>query len=245
MTAAAIRHLPADFLGARLGEYGAAELKRLEPVYLRRALLLSCLIALTAVSLALLAAALFRHAEIAQPPTVFLPHDFAPPPSVEQNRITPVVISPGATPPAFATPVPVPDVDAPVGLTIATQDQLGSIGPTVTPGEGPSAVVVKPQEEPDPDPAVFTYAEEYPVPITQARPEYPEVARQSGLQGIVIVRALVGTDGRVRRVEVEKSIPILDDAAVTAVRQWVFKPALSNNRPVKVWVRVPVNFRLH
>jgi TonB family protein len=42
-----------------------------------------------------------------------------------------------------------------------------------------------------------------------------------------------------------KGIQMLDAAAVAAVRQWVFKPALSNNKPVAVWVAVPVRFTLH
>jgi protein TonB len=40
-------------------------------------------------------------------------------------------------------------------------------------------------------------------------------------------------------------VPVLDDAATKAVKQWVFKPALSNNKPVAVWVAVPVRFSLH
>jgi TonB family protein len=38
---------------------------------------------------------------------------------------------------------------------------------------------------------------------------------------------------------------MLNDAAVNAVKQWVFKPALSNNKPVAVWVAVPVRFSLN
>lgn len=244
MTAAAIRHLPADFLGARFGDYGSAELKRLQPVYLRRALFLSCLLAVTAVSLAMLAAGMLSRPDAVRPPIVFFTHSFDPPPSVVQNRFTPVVITPGVAPPVFAAPIPVPDVEAPAERTTATQKEFQTVGPSTSTTDGLPAVVVVP-EEPDPDPEAFIYVEEMPVPITQLAPEYPEIARQSGVQGMVTVRALIGTDGRVKRVEVEKSVPILDAAAVSAVRQWVFKPALSNNRPVKVWVRVPVRFRLH
>jgi protein TonB len=59
------------------------------------------------------------------------------------------------------------------------------------------------------------------------------------------VQALVGKDGKVKDTKVVKSIPMLDAAAVAAVKQWVFKPALSNNKPVAVWVAVPVRFTLH
>jgi TonB family protein len=43
---------------------------------------------------------------------------------------------------------------------------------------------------------------------------------------------------------VVKGLPMLDASAVTAVKQWIFKPALSNNKPVAVWVAVPVRFSL-
>jgi protein TonB len=60
-----------------------------------------------------------------------------------------------------------------------------------------------------------------------------------------LVQALVGKDGQVKDTRVVKSIPMLDQAAVVAVKKWVFKPALSNNKPVAVWVAVPVRFTLH
>ena len=61
----------------------------------------------------------------------------------------------------------------------------------------------------------------------------------------MVVQALVGKDGRVKDTKVVKSVPVLDDAAVSAVKRWVFKPALSNNKPVAVWVAVPVKFSLN
>jgi protein TonB len=65
------------------------------------------------------------------------------------------------------------------------------------------------------------------------------------VDGTVLVQALVGKDGKVKDTRVVKSIAMLDGAAEAAVRQWVFKPALSNNKPVAVWVAVPVKFTLH
>jgi len=59
-----------------------------------------------------------------------------------------------------------------------------------------------------------------------------------------MVQALVGKDGKVKDTRVVKSIPMLDSSAEAAVKQWVFKPALSNNKPVAVWVAVPVKFSL-
>jgi protein TonB len=62
---------------------------------------------------------------------------------------------------------------------------------------------------------------------------------------MVTLRVLVGLDGRVKDVSVDRGSPLLDAAAIAAARQWVFTPALSNGRPVMVWVAIPVRFSLH
>ena len=88
-------------------------------------------------------------------------------------------------------------------------------------------------------------AEEAPVVVTRAPAAYPPEAAKAGVQGTVIVSALVGKDGLVKDTRVTTSIPALDAAAQTAVRQWVFKPAKNEGKPVAVWVTVPVKFTLH
>jgi TonB family protein len=89
------------------------------------------------------------------------------------------------------------------------------------------------------------YVEELPEAVVKVPPVYPPKARTSGIEGQVLVQALVGKDGLVKDVRVGKSIPELDDAAIACVRQWRFKPALSKGAPVEVWVAVPVKFALH
>src|SRR5262249_33248285 len=84
-----------------------------------------------------------------------------------------------------------------------------------------------------------------PEPVTRVPPVYPESARRQGIEGAVVVKALVGMDGLVRNTTVDHSIPGLDEAAQACVRQWVFKPALSGGRPTAVWVSIPVTCRLH
>jgi TonB family protein len=54
----------------------------------------------------------------------------------------------------------------------------------------------------------------------------------------------VGTDGRVRRVQILESSVMFDSAAVQAARQWVYTPATSDGHPVVVWVRQAVSFVL-
>ena len=93
-----------------------------------------------------------------------------------------------------------------------------------------------------PKPGDYVYVEELPEAITKVPPEYPDIGRS--VEGTVLVQALVGRDGRVKDTRIVKSIPLLDDAAVKAVRQWVFKPAMAKGSPIAVWVAVPVKFTL-
>jgi TonB family protein len=86
--------------------------------------------------------------------------------------------------------------------------------------------------------------EEFPRAVTTVPPVYPKKARKDGIEGTVVVQALVGRDGRVHDTRIAKSIPALDEAAAAAVRQWVFRPAQSQGQPVAVWVAVPVKFTL-
>jgi protein TonB len=90
----------------------------------------------------------------------------------------------------------------------------------------------------------YLYVTELPEAIRKVAPEYPEVARKAGVDGTVIVQALVGIDGLVKDTRVTKSIPMLDDAAVASVRRWVFRPAKVNGKPVAVWAAAPVKFSL-
>ena len=64
----------------------------------------------------------------------------------------------------------------------------------------------------------------------------------AGVQGIVILEALIEQDGSVGDVRVLRSIALLDQAAVEAVRQWRFTPTLLNGQPVEVLMTVTVNF---
>jgi len=96
-----------------------------------------------------------------------------------------------------------------------------------------------------PRPNDYVYVEELPEALTKVPPQYPDDARKARVEGTVMVQALVGRDGRVKETKVVRSIPLLDQAAMDAVRQWVFKPALAKGQPVEVWVATPVRFTLH
>lgn len=83
-----------------------------------------------------------------------------------------------------------------------------------------------------------------PTKIRDVRPVYPALAQQARVSGMVIVEARIGTDGSVEAVQVLRSIPLLDEAAIEAVRQWKFTPTLLNGVPVPVMMTMTVNFTL-
>lgn len=81
-----------------------------------------------------------------------------------------------------------------------------------------------------------------PKKIRDVKPAYPPDALAAGIQGIVIIEAVIARDGTVKDAKVLRSIPPLDDAALSAVRQWAFTPTLLNGVPVEVIMTVTVNF---
>jgi len=81
--------------------------------------------------------------------------------------------------------------------------------------------------------------------ITRVAPEYPAAAREARVDGTVMLSANVREDGTVGDIKVVNSVPLLDAAAIAAVRQWRFKPASAKGIPVATWVAVPVKFSLH
>jgi len=80
--------------------------------------------------------------------------------------------------------------------------------------------------------------------LVHVPPTYPPEAQQARVQGTVILECTIGPDGRVTDMEVKRGVPLLDDAAIEAVRQWVYEPTRLNGVPVPVVMTVTVNFRL-
>ena len=80
--------------------------------------------------------------------------------------------------------------------------------------------------------------------IKAVDPVYPEIARQAQVEGVVIVEARADEKGNVEDARILRSIPLLDQAAVEAVKQWKYEPAIINGKPQKVIVTVTVRFML-
>ncbi len=80
--------------------------------------------------------------------------------------------------------------------------------------------------------------------IEQVTPAYPYAAQGLGIQGTVQVQAIIGTDGRVRTVEVLSGECLLAEAVTAAVRKWRYQPTLVNGQPVEVVTTIAAIYRL-
>jgi protein TonB len=83
-----------------------------------------------------------------------------------------------------------------------------------------------------------------PLKTKNVPPVYPALAASAKVQGVVIVEATIGVDGKVKDVKVIRSLKLLDDAAVAAVKEWEFKPTVIDGHPVQVIMTIPINFSL-
>ncbi len=83
-----------------------------------------------------------------------------------------------------------------------------------------------------------------PKKIKDVKPVYPAIAQSARVAGVVTIEATIGPDGKVIDAKVVRSIPLLDQAALDAVRQWEYTPTLLNGVPVPVIMTVTVNFTL-
>jgi periplasmic protein TonB len=224
--------------------YGAPELKEVARKYLVRALGVAAAAWVVLFLLSMGTMTLLSH-RAKETSVIVVPYrEMAAPPPLTQDAPPPqVAIAQPVAPPTVGVAVPVPDAEAPPEQTIASQEEIAQVTPGVDAGKG-DLVVAPPSDDQLPQFGEYVYVEELPEAITKAPIAYPDIAREAGVDGTVMVQALVGKDGKVKDVKVVKSIPMLDEAALASVRQWVFKPALSNNKPVAVWVAVPVKFTL-
>jgi protein TonB len=80
--------------------------------------------------------------------------------------------------------------------------------------------------------------------IHKVQPQYPPLARQARIQGVVVLEALIGKDGSIQNLHVVSGHPMLTNAALEAVKEWKYKPYFLNNEPVEVSTTINVNFTL-
>jgi len=80
--------------------------------------------------------------------------------------------------------------------------------------------------------------------VRQPKPNYPPLAKQARIQGVVHLQAIISKDGTIQKLEVIGGHPLLVPAALEAVKQWVYQPTLLNGEPVEVITQIDVNFTL-
>ena len=142
-------------------------------------------------------------------------------------------------PPKPSIPIPTESEEIPEDLTIASNVlDLSDIPPPPPP----------PEDEGD---MVFVAFDEPPTPkggfgAIQKALKYPEIARKAGIEGRVTVHVLVSEKGIVVKTKILQSLGHTgcDQAAVNAIKKVKWNPAMQRDKPVKVWVAIPVVFRL-
>jgi protein TonB len=81
--------------------------------------------------------------------------------------------------------------------------------------------------------------------IRQIKPAYPPLAKQTRIQGTVVLQAIIARDGTIQQLRVASGHPLLTRAAVEAVQQWRYRPYLLNGEPGEVETQITVNFTLN
>ena len=175
--------------------------------------------------------------------------DLGVPPSLSQadNVAVEAAVAVAAAP-SIGVPEPVPDFQA-TTTTLATVAQISQELTPIDPkelGANQDSLLIDPSifDTSSDEPVSINSVQELPVPINTPSPVYPDLARSGDVEGQVRVQALITRDGKVAQVRVIEGNLVLHEAAVAAVKQWTFKPALQQHKPVAVWVEIPLDFSL-
>jgi protein TonB len=185
-----------------------------------------------------------------------------PPPPPAAPQATPAVkrASPRPVPQAFVvaarelpSPVEIAD-DVESASDFDSEDGVAGGVPGGVPGGVLGGIVggiADPTSPPPPPPPPVTRAPvrtggqmQAPALLKRVPPVYPPIAVSGKVQGLVILEATVGRDGRVEDVKVLRSMAVLDQAAIDAVRQWVYAPLLLNGQAERFILTVTVSFSL-
>jgi periplasmic protein TonB len=160
----------------------------------------------------------------------------------------------GAPEPAPSSPPrPAAPLDAPTGVTPETGNEHlptsldhAASGDSVRPvAPGNADIVVPAPLVPTVAPPVRLHSGiTAPRKVVDVAPSYPPVARIAHVEGVVVLEATIDRGGRVTDLRVLRSVPLLDDAALQAVRQWRFTPGQLNGQDVAVIITVTVRFAL-
>jgi periplasmic protein TonB len=182
-------------------------------------------------------------------PSFVLAAPLPPPPEFVRRPLTaspapsPSPAAPTSAPPSIEPEKPVspPSIqsasDGVPGGVSGFGGEVGSVGMPAGPPPPPEPPHVQ-------GPVRVALLPEPPRKTVEVRPIYPEVARVARKEGIVILEAVLDTNGRVTQLRVIRSEPLLDQAAIDAVRQWRYTPSMYYGKPVSVLMTITVRFTL-
>jgi protein TonB len=170
-----------------------------------------------------------------------------PPPTPRQAAAPPEM--PTVSP--YAAPVVAPASIVPEGFVPSFEPSAGSVVSGLV-GSGVGADIIGAPEAPPAAPVVTTPPAPVPLhrgirspeKVFHVMPAYPEVARRVRLETIVLLETIIDAVGNVTTAKVLRGHPLLNQAAVDAVQQWKFKPAMLNGEPIPVVMTVTVHFKL-
>lgn len=163
-----------------------------------------------------------------------------------QDDVPAVATDPAWTP--LPAPLPASDIADPGFDYADPQDGRVPVRIDAHVPQAPAATAPVPAAETAPDAPVQAAAQDLPTsvqrPIATPQPDYPRASMRRGEEGEVVLRVVVGSNGRVDSVEIVSSSGHrrLDRAAVAAVRRWRFEPALRDGQPVQGELRIPFAF---
>lgn len=195
---------------------------------------------------------LLTSAELPEPAAAvkafFVDPQAAPPPPPPPPPPAPKAAAPRAAQPVeppsdkFTAPVETPDQIRPESVDVGVE--AGGVEGGV-PGGVVGGVVGGLPDAPPRVQAVRVGGQiKEPKKVHNVSPGYPDIAKQARVQGIVILECTISPQGKVTDIKVLRGIPLLDQAAIDAVKQWVYTPTLLNGVPVPVIMTVTVNFKL-
>ena len=148
----------------------------------------------------------------------------------------------------FELPPPPKEIDQPVVPIAAEEGEEVDEDTEIAPTSFDRIENLPPPPPPPSETSSDFYAfDEPPVLIRYVPPSYPAIARQAGIEGTVLLRVVVGTDGKVESATVIQSdvTPAMEKAAMAAARKFLFKPAKQRTVPVRASMAVPIRFKLH
>ena len=229
--------------------YGAYELKRWYQPNMASAVLITGI----AVGLIWTASWVYRtltHVDEDEAPTVVIESvmDLGPPPSIVQKPPQIEIAKPKLVQPKVGIPKPVADDEIlDEEVVLATKEELADINVSQIDlgGDGDANIEIRQDILPPPD--KFIKVEKQPEVVVAVQPEYPRLAREANIEGLVWVKILVDKDGNPRDAIVIKESGAkagFEAAALKAAKQFKFKPAIQNGRPIAVWVSIPFEFKL-